>query len=234
MRTLPLFFAVALLCRQVTGSERSGVKVVELQSVIRTLFEQLPSEKPASQLLNSVEDQESTSKISKARVHRTVAAANESNEVLANVGKLRKDVAETDQADAGPIVDKSDDRLNVRVRAARIVDDLKIASSKNNNSKTRESATSTTLTTTPPTVTTTRHIQGVASELARQMSANFGEGFRSQQFPCDEDSHRSLYWAKKTNLPDTRSNRKTHVLETLAYLQGLFVKYSIGPWSVQW
>ena len=225
MRSLHLFFVFLVLFRQVTGSERSGMKVVELRSEIRSLFEKLPSENPASKLLNSVGENEFISEISQTRVHRTATAANDLDEVLATVRMLKPGVSISAQADASSsnVVEKTN-RSNVSV--PRESDDIKIAAK--NNSETRQSTTSTLAP-----AATTRHIQGIASELARQMSANFGKGFRSQKFPCDEASHRSLYWAKKTSLPDTRSNRKTHVLETLAYLQGLFDKYAIGPWSVQ-
>jgi len=95
--------------------------------------------------------------------------------------------------------------------------------------KQNESGLGVNATTTTATVST-RHIQGVARELATKMSENFGRGFRSQDFPCDESSHRSVYWAEETQVPDTPENRKKYVLETLDYLQRLLNKYDVAPW----
>lgn len=87
-------------------------------------------------------------------------------------------------------------------------------------------------TTTTTTTTTTRFIQGVAKELGDRMLKQFGHGFRSINFPCTEQSHRSVYWQKKSDVKDTWANRRKHVVETLTYLRSLLNTYNIEPWYV--
>ena len=92
-----------------------------------------------------------------------------------------------------------------------------------------ESITTTTATST---TTTTRHIQGVAQELANRLSVSFGSGFRSLDFPCDEESHRSVYWASQRNVSDTQVNRKKYIMETLVYLQTVLDTGHVAPWWI--
>ena len=78
----------------------------------------------------------------------------------------------------------------------------------------------------------TRPIDELKHDLSRTLSESFGPGFRSVDFPCDEEDHRSLFWARKFNMDDTPTNRKQSVMQTLLYLRELFNRYNIGPWCV--
>ena len=84
-----------------------------------------------------------------------------------------------------------------------------------------------------PKVPHTRLIDELKHDLSRTLSENFGPGFRSVDFPCDEEDHRSLFWARKNNMDDTPTTRKQSVMQTLLYLRELFDRYNIGPWCVK-